>query len=146
VIPTQHKAKLPKSQSYPIGAEAISEALTDAPHVGSLTLSFRAWSATALQRFLRQESPYPVLAVKYQPEWRPNYGTCYDEEWHLTVHAVPRESRSVIARLLREQGMPAVAPWLRSSEGAGWCARSHRLELVFSPADETLTARHDDNP
>ena len=32
MIPTPYKAKLPKNLSYPLGAQAISEALASDPH------------------------------------------------------------------------------------------------------------------
>ena len=50
-----------------------------------------------------------------------------------------RVERAIAGALLREQGLPAVVEWLRSSGRAGWESLYHRLELVFAPADGTLT-------
>ena len=40
MIPTEFKQRLPKHLSYPIGAEALSEALADTPNVEAITLFF----------------------------------------------------------------------------------------------------------
>ena len=38
MIPTHYKAKLPKNLSYPLGAQAISEAPASAPHAAQCVL------------------------------------------------------------------------------------------------------------
>lgn len=40
VIPTDHKAKIPHTFSYTVGAERISEALQDVPQITDLCVSF----------------------------------------------------------------------------------------------------------
>lgn len=150
MIPTRHKARLPKSLSWPLGAEAISAALADAPHVADLTLSFAdspVWPASEFQRLLRESRPYPLLVAQYRPASKPGYGGMtalvergwFEAKWELQVNPVPRADRAAAAAALRETGLPAVAEWLRSSGRAGWEGRAHRLALVFSRAGGTLT-------
>jgi hypothetical protein len=152
MIPTQHKAKLPRGLSYPIGAEAISEALAGAPHVESLALAFRdqaIWPASEFRRVVAQRLPYAILAADYRPALKGGYGAphyliesgWYEEKWELQVNAVASDLRQLASRLLRERGLPAVAQWLRSSQRAGWCTRSQWLALEFDPTGETLVAR-----
>ena len=38
MIPTHHKAKLPKNLSYPLGTQAITEALAGAPYAAQCVL------------------------------------------------------------------------------------------------------------
>jgi hypothetical protein len=150
MIPTRHKSKLPKTLSWPVGAEAISAGLADVPHAADLSLWFGdspVWPASAFQRLLRESRPYAVLVVEYHPASGPNYsrpnalveGGFYDTSWELRVNPVPRHLRSTVGRLLRECGLATVAEWLRASTRAGWEVRYHRLELVFAPTERTLS-------
>ena len=151
MIPTRYKEKLSKHLSYPIGAEALTEGLADEPRVESFTLSFTGTPVCPTSRFqfaLAKEQPYKIFAARYWPAMKPNYGGAswlaaggwYDERWELTVRPVIQELRHSANRLLRERGLPLVVQWLRSSERAGWMSRSHKIELVFSPVEESLVA------
>ena len=40
MIPTRYKSKLPGDLSYPLGAQAVSEALAGVPQFDALTLTF----------------------------------------------------------------------------------------------------------
>ena len=68
-------------------------------------------------------------------------GGWYCESWRLTVYPVLSEFRHLANRLLSEQGLPAIAGWLRSSGCAGWSERLQRIELVFGPVDGSLVVR-----
>jgi hypothetical protein len=110
------------------------------------------WPASEFQRRLREGLPYPVLAAEYAPAHKPGYygakslveGGWYDARWSLRVYPVLRELRHGVAQLLREQGLPAVVEWLRSSGRAGWEGRQHRLQLVLSAAEGTLLVQRED--
>jgi hypothetical protein len=156
MIPTRSKSKLPKVLSYPLGAEAISEALADAPHLGELSLSFydqAVWPSTEFNRLVRKGLPYRMLSAAFMPPRKVSRsapttlveGGWYQAHWSITVYPVLRELRHAAGQLLRGQGLPAVAEWLRSSERAGWDTRQHRLDLVFSPAEGTLSAAREDS-
>jgi hypothetical protein len=152
MIPTRYKAKLPKHLSYPIGAEALTEGLVGAPHAEALAVSFwgtPVWPGSRFQKALAEEQPYVVLAATHEPARKPGYGGAqalvesgwYDEKWELTVYPVVRELRHLASQLLKEQGLPLIAEWLRSSQQAGWATRQHRVELVFDPTEETITGK-----
>jgi hypothetical protein len=152
MIPIRLKSKLRRHLSYPIGAEAISEELAGVPHFDSLSISFSdsaVWPAAEFHRLLTERLPYRVMAAEFQPARKPGlkgsaamieYGF-FDEGWELHVYPVLSEYRSRANRLLREQGLPAIANWLGSSGRAGWMAVPRRVELVFGPADGSLEIR-----
>src|SRR4051812_5646100 len=119
MIPTRFKAKLPKTLSYPVGAEAISKALGNAPHASNLRLHFfdaAVWPASEFQRLLREAMPYKLFVVAYQPAFKANYGGAndlveqgyYDKQWELQVYPVLRHLRQRAGQLLKEQGFPAM--------------------------------------
>ncbi len=152
MIPTRHKSKLPKTLTWPLGAEAISTGLVDVPHASELTLSYHGSAnlpASAFQRLLRESLPYAILIAEFHPASNPGYSGAafmvergwYAERWELQVHPVMRPLRSVAGLLLRAQGLPALAEWLRGSDRTGWKMRQHRIEFVFRPIEETLTAQ-----
>jgi hypothetical protein len=149
MIPTQFKSKLPKTLSWPLGAEAVTAGLGDAPHAMECSLWFSGapvWRASEFQQMLREAQPYPVLVAEYRPAIRMPYGGSkametiglYDDKWQIQVNPVPRAWRSTVGALLRERGLPTVVGWLRSLTGAGWQNRHHRLELVYAPREQAL--------
>jgi hypothetical protein len=152
MIPTRLKARLPRQLSYPVGAEAISEALAGAPHVEAFSVTFwdeAVWPASEFRRLLLERLPYKVMTAEYQPTRKPGISASdhmvqigwYDEKWELSVYPVRSEFRQLANRLLREVGLPAIVTWLRSSGRAGWSANWHRIELVFSPADGSIASQ-----
>jgi hypothetical protein len=152
VIPTHYKAKLPKTLSWPLGAEAITAGLGDAPHAAECVLRFHdtpVWPASDFRRTLRESEPYTVLVVEYRPAIRLGNGASrameadgmYDAQWRVYVYPVERTRRATVGRLLREQGLPAAAGWLRSVVGDRWQDAHHRIELIYAPADGTLSKR-----
>lgn len=152
MIPTTYKAKLPKHLSYPVGAEALTEGLAGAPHIEALSVSFwgtPVWPGSRFQKALAENQPYMVLAARHEPTRKPGYGGAqdlvdggwYEEKWELTVYPVVRELRHLASQALKEQGLPLIAEWLRSSQQAGWVIRQQRLELVFNPTEGTIRAQ-----
>ena len=152
VIPTRFKSKLPNTLSWPVGAEAITAGLGDAPHAAECTLWFSdspVWRASEFQRTLREARPYAVLVIEYRPPSRMGYSGSkameatgvYDAKWEVHVNPVPRTWRATVATLLREKGLPAAADWLRSINVPGWENVPHRLELLFAPAAGTLSKK-----
>ncbi|HEX7184613.1 MAG TPA: hypothetical protein VF756_22505 [Thermoanaerobaculia bacterium] len=150
MIPTLYKSRLPGHLSYPIGAQALSAALAGAPHAEALTVAFSEHavvSALDFQRLLRTRQPYRILRAEHEPARRPGISASnqmvekgwYDEKWEIRVFPVLRELRHLANRLLKEEGLPAVAQWLRSSQQKGWDSRQQWIELVFDPSGETIT-------
>src|SRR5882762_9302868 len=104
MIPTRYKSKLPKGLAYPIGAEALTTALADAPHAASLSVSFYGrpvWPGSRFRETLARRHPYKILAAEFRPSCKPGYSGpeflvedgWYDEKWQLTVYPVVRELR-----------------------------------------------------
>ena len=152
MIPTHYKAKLPRQLSYPIGAEALTEGLTGAPHAELLSLSFwgkPVWPGSRFKQVEAQQWPYTILVVEYRPARQPGYGGArymiesgwYDTKWEVTVYPVVRELRHHANCLLRERGLPLVVKWLSGSNRPGWLSRDQRIQFVFSPAEGTLSAQ-----
>jgi hypothetical protein len=153
MIPTRYKSRLPGHLSYPIGAQALSEALAGAPHAEALNVGFSddlfAISAVDFQRLLRERKPYKILEAEHKPARKPGISASNQsveegelgEKWEIRVFPVLRELRHLANRLLKDEGLPAVAQWLRSSQQAGRDSRRQWIELVFDPAGETITVR-----
>jgi hypothetical protein len=137
MIPTGWKSKLPEHLSYPIGAEALSEALAGAPNADSLTLWFGRsdWPASGTPRALADRLPHDILIAEF---WPANYRG-NNEDWSLHVRAVPRDLRHLANRLLHEQGLPHLSRWLHASR-PDWRSRHQKLTLKFLPAEESITA------
>lgn len=150
MIPTRFRSKLPAHLSYPLGAEALSQALAGSPHVEDLSVRF--WErptifASDFQRCLTERKPYPVLRARYKPAQGPGLTGSnaeiaeggYGEKWELSVFPVLRELRPVVKSLLLKEGLPAVAEWLRSSTRAGWGMRARSISLIFDPNGPSLS-------
>ena len=63
VIPTAWKHKIPHSLSYPIGSEAISQALIGVPQFDELSLDFTFWRRLA--RNPEAVAPFGILDAGY---------------------------------------------------------------------------------
>jgi hypothetical protein len=107
------------------------------------------WPGSRFQKAIAEAQPYVVLAATHEPASKPGYGGAqalvesgwYDEKWKLTIYPVVRVLRHQANQLLKERGLPLIVEWLRSSRQAGWTTRQHRVELVFDPAEGTITAK-----
>ena len=152
MIPTRFKTKLPRRLSYPIRAGSISEALAEAPHFEALSLCFSDASvspASKFRRLLAERLPYEIMAAKYEPALKTGRGVSdvvvqfgWDKDrWEVSVYPVLVEFRPLANRLLREEGLPAMAAWLKLSDRVGWITNWQRIELIFNPTDESLISQ-----
>jgi hypothetical protein len=152
MIPTSFRARLPKRLSYPIGAQALADALAGSPHIEDVSVTF--WdrpvtSAAEFRSLLARQEPYKILVAEYIPAQKPGLSTPNDmvergwnaEKWKLEVYPVSRELRQLTNRRLLELGLPAVVRWLQSSQRPGWESMVQRIELVFDPVEESLSER-----
>jgi hypothetical protein len=157
LIPTRYKSNLPGHLTYPVGAEALSNALEGLPHVEKFSIFFSASptiSASEFQRILVQGRPYGVLRAEYRRPEKPGISGSnddvekgwYAESWGLMVFPVLRKLRSLVRPLLLAEGMPAVAGWLRSSGQAGWEMRTRWVDLIFDPSSGAITTREGSRP
>ena len=152
VIPTQFKSRLPKTLTWPVGAEVMTAGLGDAPHAAECRLWFsdspvsRLPSSSGLPRGPTVRRPRRRVSSRYQHSVRSIHRDGggrgdYDAKWEIRVNPVPRVWRAAVRALLREQGLPLVADGCAPFKGLGWQDRHHRLELVFAPADGTLAKK-----
>jgi hypothetical protein len=115
IIPTLSRAKISHHLSYPIGAAAVSTALTSAAQLPDLKLHFYFWSDLRLRHghyeFLRMEylnnatpaEEWPISSLYKRP---PQY------RWEIVVQPVPRVNRHRINGFILESALPQVTSWL----------------------------------
>ena len=133
LIPTTSKMRLKNNYSYPIGAQAISDALVTVPQYDELNLSF--WYSNYHENGL-----ISVLTVHYRHShvnlsslnWGIENGL-YGTNWNLTVGAVPRDKRSAVNAVLLSSGLAVVKTWLSETRSETWLDSCHMLALKFNP-------------
>ncbi len=140
MIPTRYKSKLRKGLSWPLGAEAITAGLGDAPRVADLSLWFTdgvTHPVAAFQRVVRDALPYTLMVAEYRPEQRGYIlsnsmakSGWHEAKWELHVSPAPSNWRAAAGAALREVGLPAVVDWLRSSERVGWELRRRHIRVA----------------
>jgi hypothetical protein len=124
-IPTRYKkTKLSKELSYPIGAELLSEHLSDVPQFSELSICFSdivsAWKSK-FQRILVQGADYEILRLSL---WDP---------FMIYIYPVKRELKRAATEALVSVGLPK----LRESMITCYPPNPLRLVhayIVFSPA------------
>jgi hypothetical protein len=150
MIPTIGKAKLSRQLSYPLGAEAISNALINAPHYTELTVQFHdaaVYPGSEFRRALADGRAYRVLRAIFQPAIKPGFigsnnmiaAGRFNEKWKLMVYPVIRSLRHVANQLLVHDGLRQVEAWLYDSQQPGWTLTPHNLEIVFHPQESSLS-------
>src|SRR5262245_39267542 len=117
MFPTQFKSKIPRSLSYPLGAEAISAALQDTPQADFFRLRFFFYNTD------RAASPghpkeaffevrYLCLTPSLTTSRRSREDGSYEPRWEIEIRPVPHDDKRAIRRLMEEQGFPRVREWL----------------------------------
>ncbi len=131
MIPTRYKSKIPSTVSYPLGAKAISDALTGVPQEELLTIEFWFW------KFARHGThvPYPVLRAKYSGESRYNVA-----QWTIRVDAVPRALRHVVQGKLTAEALPKIRDWLISNVHSLDREGYHALTFFFDELKSEITS------
>src|SRR5689334_7222847 len=129
MIPTGHRAKIPHTLSYPLGAKAISEALEGVPQFDELTVDFRF--SNQLARLHGTATPYRVIQAQFSGPLRSfSASTIMHEKthrfprWTIRIDAVPRPLRHMIQGKLLVEALPLIRSWLVSNaqptEREGW--------------------------
>lgn len=108
IIPTTDRAKLWNSTGYPLGAQAISEALYDVPQYDQLELrfyEFDSWSE-------RAGRPIRVLRADFFSRRGGIFGhQARPRGWNITLRAVPRSLKNPIKTALVENGLSHLRQW-----------------------------------
>jgi hypothetical protein len=115
VIQTASRAKIPQFVSYPIGAEAISNALAGTAQFDELKLHFYHWQNVHLAWRC-----FEVLRVEYwngvSPVQESPIGLLYPRPlqytWELVVQPVPRVYRHRTKLYLETTALPMIKEWL----------------------------------
>jgi hypothetical protein len=150
MLQTHHRSKLPRTLSYPIGAEALSAAVEDVVHGGEIELDFYAHPiepASRFQEVIEKGEPYSILIAVSLPRRKPGVSGAlfmiergyYEPRIELAVYPVLREFRQAANRCLIEQGMPELAHWLSSLGAPDEWRETRRIELIFDPRDKKLS-------
>lgn len=144
LIPTRNRYKLPKTMSYPIGAESVSAALADVPQRDLLNVGF-FFSATFLKEH-KQDRSFRIFEVEFmKSEMSLSASNSfiergkYEERWELSVYPVPRQMKSIAQRLLLEKGLPHVAQWLATERTPLWKTGRKSLTILFDQAEESIS-------
>jgi hypothetical protein len=148
LIPTRNKFKLPKTMSYPIGAESVSVALADVPQRDLLNITFFFYSTFIKEH--EQDSPFKIFEVEFTKFDKylsaSNYfierGE-YEEKWRLTVYPVPRQMKSITKKLLLEKGLPRIAKWLATERTPLWKTGRKSLTILLDQAEESISFQED---
>lgn len=139
LIPTRSRAKLRKGWSYPIGAEAITLALSGIPQWSGFELSFHPGDA-------RMDEHGRTVAKVWFRRLERNHSTphflsrLYEPGWGLYVYSVPSPERHAIREQLLASGLPQIRAWLSEPRPDNWHFGRHELTLSSTP-DEGLIAR-----
>ena len=134
LFPTSFKDKIPKTLSYPIGAQALSEAFADVPQASTLRLHF------CLAGDYRWRPPYAkryiVLRAEYQHRISP-------PRWWISVYAVPRQERDAVRKKLEAEGLQRMHQWLCVNEGVTGCEGWLLFTLTFDETQQLLEAEEE---
>ncbi len=142
MLPTQFRAKLGRTLSYPIGAEAISRALEGVPQ-SSLPIWFGdkpTTFASEFRRLLMKGQPYVVLRssfIKWDKRLSmsddPIVQEYYRGIWRIHVYPVPRDAKPVAKVQILAVGLPAIRQWLCAPRPPSWHYGRKRCDVLFVP-------------
>jgi hypothetical protein len=150
---TDHKARLPKHLSYPVGLQLLATALADVPQAAKLPVSFHACEGRAtLAESRRENGDYcPVLRAEFHhyrlgmSESR-DMESVYEPTWSITVYGVTRARRATVRNLLIEHGIPRIVAWLKSPRSETWLTGRKRMMVSFSNACEDILVTETSDP
>lgn len=140
LIPTRYKYKISKDFSFPVGAKLISEALQNADHYSSLSLSFRDHPTifkSDFQNLIKSSGRIPVLRASFEHRAKGMNADnlslemgFYNENWKITVYPVPRTIKHVVQQEIIDKGLPLVRSWLAKKPAS--CFRGRKsYTLLF---------------
>jgi hypothetical protein len=144
LIPTNSKFKLPKTLSYPIGAEVVSQGLAGVPQIDDLRLTFSYHSS--FEKEYKQDHPFKIFEAEFhKSDMNLTMSNdfiekgAYEEKWELTVYPVPREKKSAAHHLLLEEGLPGIARWLATERTPLWRTGRKTISILFDQSEESIS-------
>ena len=142
------KAKLPRTVSYPVGTQLLSEAFVHVPQAAEIEVQYGAkllGYGTTLHEIVSGQLPHPVLAARYWVRRCAPMALSRDDEprayWRLDVYPVERRRKHEVRTLLVEKAFAPLGEWLCAERTQTWLASSHRLECIFLPREGELVLR-----
>jgi hypothetical protein len=138
MFPTRMKTHISQTQSYPVTAKEISEALADVPQAEVLVIDFFHY-----QRMKDRGNPYPVLSVNYAFKFVRAFR---ERDWSVRVSPVPRNLRQTVNCLLKEQALPAMRQWLLERKNLSSSYDKQALTAFFFELDATLRLEPPNQP
>ncbi len=140
IFPTDSKDKIGKDFSWPLGAEAISAALSNVLQANLIGLQFMSPD----QISLRYHLPPLVFEATYYfrgPTVFSPQGSL-STSWQINIRAVQRMQRHRVKTLLLENGLPnLIKPWLQENYRPDVREGDARVRLWFDPIEDCLIAR-----
>lgn len=109
LIPTVGRAKLRRGQSYPVGAEVITNCLVGVPQFRQLSISFEREAVMAGD-----------FSVIYDS---------HDSSWRIVVRSVRSDRRAGLRQALTSIGLPAARAWLLTHRPDIWYVRDHQFSV-----------------
>lgn len=136
IISTSNRFRISGELSYPIGAEAISEALRGVPQFDALSICFYHGDGPSPKSFreaVARGEFLQVFSANYQIEkgW-------FEEKWGLWVLPVLREDKRAVREALLAVGLPRVRAWLAEPRGEMWRHGRKSIAVSFRPSTGDL--------
>jgi hypothetical protein len=140
IIPTRYRSKIAHTLSYPIGAEAISLLLKEAPQFAEFEVTFYgSWGDK-----YRSADAHKVLTIGYRKSANSisTSSTEYSQrrlnrQWQIIVHPVDRVQKYLIKQKLIA-ALPQAMPWLQQRSDLD-AIGSDQICFVFDRRDESIT-------
>lgn len=142
MIPTKYKQKLPRFLAYPLGAQAISDALVGVPQYDLFSLRFSRhdYDPRVDGKPLTIAARYTKYNVRLSSSHDLEESGFYDPQWDATIYAVPRPLNARIRNALRAHGMQLLRDWLAEPRTEIWLSTSHSLTLYYCPETDVIIA------
>ncbi|NUP12306.1 MAG: hypothetical protein HOW73_40185 [Polyangiaceae bacterium] len=132
LIPTKDREQISRNLSYPLGAEAISEALRDSPQFPQLSISFYARP---------QSGPVDPECIILA-----GIGCRGRDDWSIWVSAVPSDLAAQARRFALQHGLQYLRSWLQRRRDDTWFLHWHRCAMAIDPiTNEGVLAEFEDN-
>ena len=131
-IPTASKDKLPKIHAYPVGAQLVSESLSDIPQYENLRIWFSRYPKSSLVMSVTYTIPEDTSHLLCSPRY-------LLPRWDVWVYAVPRDLNASVKSHLKSTGLASVREWLAMERAETWLQSSHRISLNYNRELDVLT-------
>lgn len=141
MFPVKFKSKIPYTESYPLKAREVSNALGDVPQAKFLQIRF--WHFEQMRD--RNRRTLPLVSVTYNRR-RVDLTTSsdwisegwLDPRWEIEISAVPRTTRHFINSLLLSEGLPRLKDWLEARKDLHGRFGRDSIQVLFDKEAEKL--------